>query len=713
MLRVRSYGEGLFVSFPQLQARTRRFTHGLPQRFQIRGDGRQMLFTRTRAGDDPIACLWLYDVAARSERLLLDPRELAVDDGDLPAAERRRRERARETGGGVIEYSCDADQSIVAVALGGELVVLDPATGATRTLPSACGVVDPRPDPNGRSVGFVSGGGLYVVDVDGTGMRTLAAPEAPQVSYGLAEHVAAESMHRRRGWWWAPDGQRLVAARVDESSVQVWHLANPADPTATPVTMRYPAAGTANADVSLVVLGLDGSRVEVDWNRKEFEYLTAVTWDRNGLTIAVQNRSQSCVRVLRVDPDTGASHVEHEQTDPAWVSLVPGVPARTADGALVWTADTEDTRHLLVGGEPVTPPGLQVHEILDVDGDIVLFAGSTDPTERHVWTWSAVAGLSRLTAPGVHDGHRAGGTTVLMSRNLDEPDPQTTLRTVDGSPARLTSHAQRPPLTPRVDLFEAGPFRLRTAVILPTGYQPEDGPLPVLMDPYGGPAGQRVLAAQSVYLTSQWFADQGFAVVIVDGRGTPGRGPRWERLVHGDRGTAPLEDQVDGLREAARRYPQLDLTRVGIRGWSYGGYLAALAVLRRPDVFHAAIAGAAVVDQRRYDTHWQERFLGHPDDNPEAYDRNSLLGYAPELRRPLLLIHGLLDDNVHPTHTLQLSAKLLAAGRPHNVLPLPSGTHMISESYAARLLDAQVDFLRTALGTAATVVADPDRTGAT
>ncbi|MBE1490701.1 S9 family peptidase [Plantactinospora soyae] len=690
------------MSFPQLRARTRNFTLGLPQRFQIRGDGRQVLFTRTRAGDDPVACLWAYDVAARRERLLLDPRELALDDSDLPAAERRRRERARQLGGGITEYSCGADQSIVAVALGGGLVVLDTATGVTRTLVSASGVVDPRPDPTARLIGYVSGGGLHVVDVEGADVRTLAVPEATQVGYGLAEHVAAESMHRRRGWWWAPDGQRLVAARVDESRVQEWHVADLADPTAAPLTMRYPAAGTANADVSLIVLGIDGSRVDVDWDRSEFEYLAAVSWDRNGLTIAVQNRAQTCVRVLRVDPDTGASRVEHEQTDPAWVSLVPGVPARTTDGALVWTADIEDTRHLLVDGEPVTPSGLQVHEVLDVDGNTVLFAGSTDPTERQVWTWSAGAGLSQLTTAGVHSGHRAGGTTVLVSRSLDSPDAQISVRPADGSPARLTSDARTPPLTPRVDLFEAGSLRLRTAVLLPTGYRPDDGPLPVLMDPYGGPAAQRVLAAQSMFLTPQWFADQGFAVVIVDGRGTPGRGPRWERLVHGNRGTAPLDDQVDGLREAARRHPELDLTRVGIRGWSYGGYLAALAVLRRPDVFHAAIAGAAVVDQRLYDTHWQERFLGHPDDNPEAYDRNSLMRYAPELRRPLLLIHGLLDDNVHPAHMLRLSAKLLAAGRPHNVLPLPSGTHMVGEDVAAHLLEAQVQFLRTALGGDAT-----------
>lgn len=320
------------------------------------------------------------------------------------------------------------------------------------------------------------------------------------------------------------------------------------------MALRYPAAGSANAEVRLVVLGLDGSRVEVDWDRTGFEYLTGVSWDRAGLTIAVQSRAQTCVRVLRVDPDTGGTTLEHEQTDPAWVSLVPGTPARTACGALVWTADVGDTRRLTVGGEPVTPPGLQVHAVLDVDGDTVLFAGSSEPTERHVWVWSAAAGLARLTEPGVHDGRRAGGTAVLMSRDLDRPDALVTVHTGRPPAARIGSRATTPTVAPQVDIFEAGPLHLRTAVLLPTGHRPEDGPLPVLMDPYGGPAAQRVRAALPMYLTSQWFADQGFAVVIVDGRGTPGRGPRWERLVYRDRGGYPLADQVTGLHAAAQRY---------------------------------------------------------------------------------------------------------------------------------------------------------------
>jgi dipeptidyl-peptidase-4 len=221
----------------------------------------------------------------------------------------------------------------------------------------------------------------------------------------------------------------------------------------------------------------------------------------------------------------------------------------------------------------------------------------------------------------------------------------------------------------------------------------------VLLDPYGGPHAQRVLAARAAFLTSQWLAEQGFAVLVADGRGTPGRGPEWEREVWRDLAGPVLEDQIEALDAANERCGDLDLGRVAIRGWSFGGYLAALAVLRRPDVFHAAIAGAPVTDWRLYDTHYTERYLGDPAETAEVYEANSLLGDAPRLKRPLFLIHGLADDNVVAAHTLRLSSALLAAGRPHVVLPLSGVTHMTpQEEVAENLLLLQVDFLRRALG---------------
>jgi dipeptidyl-peptidase-4 len=223
--------------------------------------------------------------------------------------------------------------------------------------------------------------------------------------------------------------------------------------------------------------------------------------------------------------------------------------------------------------------------------------------------------------------------------------------------------------------------------------------LPVLMHPYGGPHGQMVLASRAPYLAEQWIADQGFAVVIIDGRGTPGRGTAWEQAIFDDLATTVLEDQVDGLAALAKAHPELDLDRVAITGWSFGGYLAALAVLRRPDVFHAAVAGAPVTEWRLYDTFYTERYLGHPDEHPDKYDAVSLLGQAGKLQRPLMIIHGLADDNVVAANSLRLSAALLAAGRAHTVLPLSGVTHMTpQEEVAENLLLLQVNFLKRELG---------------
>jgi dipeptidyl-peptidase-4 len=208
-----------------------------------------------------------------------------------------------------------------------------------------------------------------------------------------------------------------------------------------------------------------------------------------------------------------------------------------------------------------------------------------------------------------------------------------------------------------------------------------------------------VLSARDAFLVSQWFADQGFVVLVIDGRGVPGRGPVWDRSIKGDFATPVLEDQVDALHAAAAIHPDLDLARVAIRGWSFGGYLAALAVLRRPDVFRAAVAGAPLTDQRLYDTHYMERYLGHPAEEPDNYERCSLISDAPNLRRPLLLMHGLADDNVVVAHTLRLSAALLAAGRPHCVLPLSGVTHMTpQEQVAENRLRLELGFLQQSLG---------------
>ena len=688
-------------SFPRRQARTRRFTLGTPRSITVSPDGGRVVFLRSRGGTDPVTCLWTLDLETGDERLVADPREL--DDSsaeDLPPEERARRERSREQAGGVVAYATDRPVTMAAFTLSGQLYITEFAAGLTpRLVETPGGVIDPRPDPTGRLVAYVSGGALHVHDLTARATTTVAEPDGENVTFGLADFVAAEEMGRMRGYWWSPEGDALLVARVDESPVRRWHIADPANPDRTPAVVAYPAAGTANARVSLQIRTLDGTSMEVSWDNVGDEYLVQAVWDAHDLLIAVQPRDQRALRVLRVDPATGATSVVHEQTDPAWVEIVPGVPAHTASGALVMVADVDGARRLVVDGEAVTPPSLQVRDVVDVDGDVVLFRAGEDPTSIGLWSWGADGAEDLTPEPGVHSGRLVAGTLVVARQSLDADGTTTTVHR-NGAEWTIASLAEPPGLEPRVTLTTVGSRELRTALLLPAGHEPGTR-LPVLMDPYGGPHAQRVLAARGTHLTSQWFADQGFAVVVVDGRGTPGRGPEFERAVRGDLAGPVLEDQIDALHAVAEQNPDLDLTRVGIRGWSFGGYLSALAVLRRPDVFHAAVAGAPVTDWALYDTHYTERYLGHPAEEPDTYARSSVVEDAPRLTRPLMLVHGLADDNVVAAHTLRLSSALLAAGKPHSVLPLSGVTHMTpQEAVAENLLLLQVRFLKDALGVA-------------
>ncbi|CAM2911754.1 S9 family peptidase [Skermania piniformis] len=700
------------TSYPRESARTQRYTLGLPRDVVVSPDGRRILFLRSRSGTDPVTCLWVVDAATGTETLVADPAALlAGDDHDLPAAERARRERAREAAGGITGFATDAPAGLAAFALAGRLFVADLTAGTTRELAVAGPVFDPRPDPTGRRIGYVSDHRFRIADLAGSwhepagtaGWHEPAgtADDTPEVGWGGAEFIAAEEMGRFRGFWWSPDGERLAVTRVDDSDVQRWHIADPARPEQAPITRPYPAAGTPNAAVTLHIVGVADGRTEVVWDRPAFEYLTDVAWSAAGLICTVQSRDQRQLQVLDVDPTTGATRPRWTDTDDDWVELVPGVPRLRPDGALVTCADRDGARRLLLDGTPVTPADLQVRAVTTVDGPGIVFTANRldDATDIQVWRYHDGDLTALTTAPGVHRAAAAGGTVVIGTATLAEPGTRWATR--DG--VELTSHAAAPTrrATPTLHFF--GKRRLATAVLLPANH--DGSPLPVLLDPYGGPHGPRVLRSHNAHLASQWFADQGFAVLVIDGRGTPGRGTAWERAVHHDLATAVLDDQVDGLHAAADELGVLDLSRVAIRGWSFGGYLAALAVLRRPDVFHAAVAGAPVTEWRLYDTHYTERYLGDPAAQPEVYDAGSLLPLAPDLRRPLLLIHGLADDNVVAAHTLQLSSALLAAGRPHEVLPLVGVSHMTpQEVVAENLLLHQLDFLRRSLG--------PERVGA-
>ncbi|MFD4606608.1 prolyl oligopeptidase family serine peptidase [Streptomyces sp. NPDC058440] len=702
------------VSFPRRHARTQRFTLGAPRAFTVAPDASRVVFLRSGSGTDRANSLWVLDLGGNAERVAADPRALlAGASEDLSAEERARRERSREGGAGIVGYATDTAAELASFALSGRLFTAELRAGTARELPVPGPVIDPRPSPDGRHVAYVTAGSLRVVGAEGDGDRALAEPESEGVVYGLAEFIAAEEMQRSRGFWWAPESDRLLVARADDTPVRRWWISDPARPEREPGRVAYPAAGTPNADVQLFVFGLDGTRTEVLWDRSRYPYLAHVHWSAAGAPLLlVQARDQRSQLYLAVDPESGATRMVHADEDQDWLDLFPGVPCWSPSGQLVRVADEGGARVLAVGERPLTGAQLHVRAVLDVSDDDVLVSASAgeeaaepETGETHVYRVNEL-GVERVSQePGVHSAVRAGGVAVLVSATLDRPGARVRVVREGRTVATIRSHAEDPGLSPRVTLTQGGARRIPCAVLMPTDY-PRDtagsAPLPVLLDPYGGPHGSRVVAAHNAHLTSQWFADQGFAVVVADGRGTPGRSPAWEKAVHHDF-TVTLDDQIEALRDLARTYP-LDLGRVAIRGWSYGGYLAALAVLRRPDVFHAGIAGAPVTDWRLYDTHYTERYLGHPDQVPQVYAHSSLvtddgLSSPAEPHRPLMIVHGLADDNVVVAHALRLSSALLAAGRPHEVLPLSGVTHMTpQEQVAENLLLLQVDFLKRSLG---------------
>jgi dipeptidyl-peptidase 4 len=683
--------------FPLQYARTRRFSLGAPHGFVVSPDGERVLFLRSVSGSDARNVLWMYEDG--EERLLSRGQHggagaALVSSGGGPGTEDLP---------GVAGYASDRQARVAAYITDGQLWTVGTDGSAPRRLPAAGPVTDCCPSPDGSLVAYVTRGTLRVMRADGTADRPLAEPEDTDVTYGLADHTAIGG---QRGYWWSPRNDALLVARVDTSMVSRWHVGDPSDPGRPPRMVPYAAAGAANPRVTLRVVTTAGDHTPVrlpnevpasetpatGWD-PSFDYLVAAGWPGVGL----QSRDQRTIWILRVSPATGDTEPLFKTTSETWAELTPGTPSYTASGVPVLSRVRDDTRTITIG-DVFAPPGLHVRAVLGTVGERVVFTANEDPAEVHVWTYEPGHGFERVSRePGVHTAAAGGNAIVLDSTTPDGPSV-TVLR--DGQPAgQIAVLTEEPLVTPSPVHLLAGQRELRCRLHLPSWHQPGSDRLPVLLSPYAGVGSQRVTKARTGHsAVCQWFAEHGFAVLVTDGRGTPGRGVRWEEAILGDRLTPVLEDQIDALHEAAGRFDILDTRRVGIRGWSYGGYLAAGAVLRRPDVFSVAIAGAPPTDRRLYHAHWEERFLGHPHLQPGNYEGSSLLPLAGNLTRPLLLIHGLDDDNVFPAHALRLSAALLAAGRPHRVLLLPGEGHAVTRPGTAdNLLRIELDFLRNTL----------------
>jgi dipeptidyl-peptidase-4 len=720
------------MSYPLQLARTRRFTLGAPRDVTIvgAGDARRVLFLRSDDAEDPVNHLWVKDPVTGHERRLVDARSLAVEDEELPAAERARRERVREQAGGITAYSSDRVGRRVAFALAGRLHVVELAEGTCRPVEvdGASAVFDPQLSPDGRRIAVHHDEGVSVVDLDAATAPSRRLIEEAGVSWGRAEFVAAEEMGRTRGMWWSPDSSRLALARVDESMVARTHLVDPSRPLAPPTALAYPFAGSSNARVTLHVLEVtDGVRTDVDLTvaGEDGEYLATVRWDAGPLLVGLQPRDQRALHVLAVDATSGQAHGLRRIVATPWVELVPGMPALT-DAGLLTVEDVGARRALCLDGVALTTEALEVRAVIGVHRaesatrvTVALSVSGEDPTSTEVRLVRIADGRGEV-GPALRDGpglHHAliacddeADPVLLVHRwsDLDHDGTAVAVELPGGATHPIASLAAVPQPLARPRMMIVGERALRTALLLPAAHtaHAEDARLPVVLDPYGGPHAQRVLSARAAFHGSQWLADQGFAVLVTDGRGTPGRGTAFEHAIDGDLAAAALADQLDALDAVAAIEPRLDLGRVGIRGWSYGGTLAALAAIRRPDRFRAAVVGAPVIDWRLYDTHYTERYLGTPEGRPDAYERSNVIGTdggllhagAGEHAPRLMIVHGMADDNVLAAHSLRFTEALLAAGIDFTFLPLTNATHMASDpAVAARLLEVQTSFLVAAL----------------
>jgi dipeptidyl-peptidase-4 len=635
----------------------------------------------------------VFDVARATERLICDPADLGAD----------------VAGRGIDDYATDAAGRLAAIQIGGHLAVADLVTGEVNRRTTPGPVSQPRPDPTGRRVAYLSEGMLRVRDLATDEDGLLAGePGSADVCWGGAEVVASREFGRTRGFWWAPDGGSVLAARVDDGRVAHWHVHDPAFPERAPSVVTYPPAGTPTAQVTLHLLDLDGGWVDVHWDRETYPYLVGVSWtEAGGPLVSVLRRLQQHGLVLAIDPRTGETQVHAELADPRWVEPVPGTPCHLSDGRVLiggeLAHDGYDARCLFADGGLLTPPSLYVRRVCGRLGADLLIEGSEgEPSEQHLYrvgtqAASGAAEVRRLTtSAGWHVGHAGGDTLVIGAASLDHSGTQWSVHARGTEIGQLITHAARPPSAPRPALARVTDRQLPTGVLYPRAHV-AGRRLPVLVDANGGPGGQEVVAARSAWLARQWWADAGFAVVVIDIRGTPGVAPSFEKVVHRRLADVALTDQADALHALAEKHPDLDLDRLAIRGRGFGGWLAALAVLRRPEVFHCGVAVSPLADWTLCPAPYAERYLGPPGEAIEVYAHQGLLEPAAEPPaagdlRPLLLAHDLTDDVVPVAHSLRLSAALLTAGRPHALIPLPAG------SDPDRLLPFELDFVRRALG---------------
>lgn len=700
--------------------------------------------------------LYAFDLETGAARLLVRPLDGGTTDENVSLEEALRRERQRQREFGVTAYAWAGKTGRLLIPLHGDLYVQDePGAGLRRILDCAgTPAIDPQPSPDGEWVAYVQDAELYVLPMTGGEPRqvTHGGRETGKTN-GLAEYIAQEEMHRSHGFWWSPDSSLLAFEEVDETHIPVYRIVHQgkdfqvAENKILPVQEdhHYPFAGGANAHVRLGVVSRGGGEpIWMDLGEEKDIYLARVDWLPDGtLAVQVENREQTRLDLLRCDPHTGRREILLSERNPVWInlhnlfrplkletSIEPGDGTRrprenrTDSGGegqfkgFLWASERDGFRHLYLYDahgklvRQLTQGEWMVDDLVGVseaDRQVYFTATLDSPLECHLYRVSLSGGeIQRIThEPGVHSVvlDHACRRFVDTHHALDQA-PTVRLRFLEDGTGMVTFFDR---IDPRIEQLGLRPPRLveitnrQGDLLYGAVYQPVgagSGPFPAIVAVYGGPHSQQVTRGwlMTANMRAQYLRSLGFLVFILDNRGSARRGLAFEAPIKGRLGHWEVEDQVDGVRWLIDS-GLADLQRVGIYGWSYGGYLAAMCLARAPEVFQAAVAGAPVTHWDGYDTHYTERYMGTPRSNPQGYTESSVMFHVPQMRGHLMLVHGLIDENVHFRHTARLINALVKARKSYELLLFPDERHMPRQPADRIYLEERIrDFFVRALG---------------
>ncbi|GGE79968.1 S9 family peptidase [Sphingomonas prati] len=672
----------------------------VPRSPKLSPDGTLATLLRARADDRDRYDLWAVDTTTGQSRMLVDSAKVG-SGAEISEAEKMRRERARVGGTrGIVDYDWAPDGKSILVPIDGDLYLAGLNGTVRRLTATPTSEVDAEVSTGGRYVSFVRDQDLYVVDTGSGVERRLTSGGGGTVTWGSAEFVAQEEMDRHTGHWWAPNDARIAVARVDESKVKVVTRASIGAEGTRLYEQRYPAAGTPNAEIQLYVMAPDGTgRVKVDLGTDPDFYLARVDWSKDGGSLYVQreSRDQHRLDLLEVDPDTGKSKLLFSETAKTWINLNDGLHS-LADGSLIWMSERSGYAHLYryTRGKwsTLTKGDWAVKDVVGVDevaGKVYFLANRDSPIEQQLYSVDLTKpkAPAQLTEAGWFNGATMdkSATKALVFRSNPTQPPQVYLADAAGTRVawieenRLDATHPYAPYLPRHVVPVFGTLKAKDGSELQYKLlSPPREPgkkYPVFVQVYGGPGAGRQVTRSWGPAIQQYLVERGWIVFSIDGRGTPDRGAAFENQIYKAMGTVEVEDQLTGVNWL-KSQAFVDPGKIAVNGWSYGGYMALKLLEKAPGVFAAGVSGAPVTRWGLYDTHYTERYMGNPVTDPKPYAASDALPFATQIRDPLLMLHGMADDNVVFENSTAFYAKLQEAKLPFEMMAYPGKTHGVS-----------------------------------